>query len=1076
MNDQSPDAKAAGSRLRKEQELVVLGQNEPSHVPEEVPARPALDLTKIKALLDKGEGPKFWRGLEDLADTEEMREFLDDEFPDRKPDWFDPANRRKFLKIMGASLGLAGLAACTKQPRELIVPYVRQPEDIVPGKPLFFATAMEFGGYGTGLLVRNNEGHPTKIEGNPDHPGSLGASDYFHQASLLTMYDPDRSQTVLYNGGISAWVNFESALGRIRGEQVAKGGAGFRLLTETVLSPTLAAQIKALQTGMPQMKWQPAARVGSSGGAAAAFGRPVNTMYAFDKADVVVSLDADFLACGPGNLRHSHDFASRRNAYTNVAKTAQPKENRQEGFQAGPDAPLRNQASEHVEHDNSPLQNPAQVMPEGVPIDQITQNRLYVVEPCPSPTGSMADHRYPLQAGQVLEFARQLAAAVGGGTVQAPSGLQGPAAKAFQDIAAIARDLKAHSGSSIVIAGEFQPAEVHALAHAMNAALGNVGKTVNYTEPIEANPVDQMQSLKDLVGDLNAGQVEALLILGGNPVYNAPVDLNFKAAIGKAKWRAHLSLYWNETSELCNWHIPAVHYLETWSDTRGFDGTASIVQPLIAPMYDGRSSHEVLSVLTQQSESSPNTIVKKYWSDRMPGADFETRWQTWLHDGVIPNTAAAAVTVTGKAPAAGASSNAQGIEVIIRPDPTIWDGTFTNNSWLQELPKPATKTVWDNAVLMNPSLAQQLGVNDQDLVQVSYRGQAITGPAALVPGHAPNSVSVHMGYGRWRSGHITNNIGHNAFLLQTSDAPGGGYGGDVKKTGGKYLLAASQHAQTMEEREPIRMATLEEFKKNAEFVTEKDKPLPKWLSLYPDYAYEGYKWGMSIDLNKCVGCSACEIACYAENNIAVVGKDQVSRGRIMHWIRVDRYFKGNWDNPELYYQPLACVMCENAPCELVCPVAATVHSGEGLNQMVYNRCVGTRYCSNNCPYKVRRFNFYLFSDWNTQSLYPMRNPNVTVRSRGVMEKCTYCVQRINSAKITAEIENRRVQDGEIVPACAQACPTRAIVFGDINDPNSQVAKLKAQVRDYSLLEELNTRPRTTYLGRLRNPNPEIEKG
>ena len=1044
------------------------------------PEKPALDLTQIQKAIPKA--PLFWKSLDQLADTGEFKKFLEDEFPDRTPDWQEPAKRRTFLKIMGASLGLAGLTACTKQPPEHIVPYVNEPEEFVPGKPLFFATAMEMAGYATGLLVESHLGRPTKVEGNPDHPGSLGAADYFNQASILMMYDPDRSQTVTHNGFVSSWVNFQAALATLRASMEANNGASFRILTETVLSPTLAFQLNSFLKLMPGAKWhqfEPAAKVSSTAGAAMALGKPVNTIYAFDKADVVVSLDCDFLSCGAGNLRYAHDFAKRRHILTDVKRKYKPKEVRQEGYQPGPIAPLRNQASEHTEHDPSPPQQVSQVEAEGIPIDQVTQNRLYVVEPAPTSTGGMADHRFAVQAGQVQEFARQLAAQLGAGGGTSPAGGGSQTAEAFKHIPAIARDLKAHAGSSIVIAGEFQPPAVHALAHAMNAALGNVGKTVTYIQPVEAKPVDHVQDLRELVSDLNAGKVDALLIIGANPVYTAPADLDFKGALSKAKWRAHLALYNDETSQLCEWHVPKAHYLESWSDTRAYDGTVSIIQPLIAPLYDGKTAHEVLAFLINHVAESPYNIVKEYWSTQKGGADFDDNWQTWVCNGVVPDTAAAAAGAPAAAPVVPASTTAapSGIEVNFRPDPTVWDGTWANNGWLQEMPKPVTTQTWDNGIWMSPETAKKLGVTDDDLVELKYRGRALTGVTILVPGHAADSVTVHLGYGRQRCGHVGENIGINAYLLQTSEAPGGGYGGEIHKTGGKYPLARVEHVQTMEEREPIRIATVEEFKKTPDFVAQSDddKPLPKWMTLYPDYLYEGYKWGMSIDLNACVGCGACVVACQAENNIPVVGKNEVARGRHMHWIRVDRYFKGEWENPELYFQPVPCMHCENAPCELVCPVAATVHSGEGLNQMVYNRCVGTRYCSNNCPYKVRRFNFFLYSDWYTQSLYPMRNPNVTVRSRGVMEKCTYCIQRINAAKIESEKQNRRVMDGEIVPACAQTCPTRAIVFGDINDPKSQVAQLKAQVRDYSLLEELNVRPRTTYLGRLRNPNPEIER-
>jgi Fe-S-cluster-containing dehydrogenase component len=471
-------------------------------------------------------------------------------------------------------------------------------------------------------------------------------------------------------------------------------------------------------------------------------------------------------------------------------------------------------------------------------------------------------------------------------------------------------------------------------------------------------------------------------------------------------------------------------------------------------------------------------LVQEYWQSQTNSAPFDIFWQKSLHDGVVADTALPAINVSAKAPAGGQSQPAQGLELIIRPDPTIWDGSWANNGWLQETSKPQNKMTWDNAVWVSPTTSQKLGLNTEDQVELKYQGRTVTAPVFITPGHANDSVTIHLGYGRTRAGHVGNDVGFNAYLLRTSGAPDGGPGLEIQKAGGRYPFATTQHTQTMEGRDLVRVATLDEYKKNPQFVDahEEGKPLPQYLTLYPDYRYQGYKWGMTIDLNACNGCSACVVACQAENNIAVVGKIEVARGRHMNWIRVDRYFKGDWDNPELYYQPVPCMHCENAPCELVCPVAATVHSGDGLNQMVYNRCVGTRYCSNNCPYKVRRFNFLLYSDWYTESLKGVRNPNVTVRSRGVMEKCTYCVQRINAVKIESEKQNRRINDGEITPACAQACPAQAIVFGDINDPKSRVAQLKAQARNYSLLEELNTRPRTTYMGRLRNVNPEIEKG
>ncbi|HTC88917.1 MAG TPA: TAT-variant-translocated molybdopterin oxidoreductase [Bryobacteraceae bacterium] len=1031
--------------------------------------KPALDLDKIRARLESAQGPLYWKSLEELAETKEFQAFLDDELADRTPNWLDADHRRNFLKLAAASLAFAGVTACTKQPKEVIVPYVRQPEEFVPGVPLYYATAMQMGGVGTGLLVTSYLGRPTKIEGNPDHPGSMGASDYFQQASILTMYDPDRAQSVTKQGYIDSWVAFQADVASRREEAMLKNGDGLRILTETITSPTLTAGINAILKELPGAKWhqyEVGARHSAYKGAMLAFGRPVNTIYDFSQADVIVSIDADFLACGPCNLRHARQFADKRRVRSNVTHAPQPKEDWQEGYQEGSSAPRANQSASYATENRGPVVLPAQVQAEGKAPSETTMNRLYVVEPSPSPTASMADHHFVLQGSEIEGWAWDLAAALG---------LGGQNSRKNKEIAAIAKDLQAHKGACLVVAGDYQPASVHALAHAMNQALGNVGKTVKYTESIEGNPTDQQDSLRQLVADMNAGKVETLLMLGGNPVYSAPADLDFAGALKKVYWKAYLGLYSDETARQCIWQVPEAHYLESWGDVRGFDGTVSFVQPLIAPLYGGKTALEVIATLSGQPDKSDHDLVQAYWQGQSKGSNFDIFWQKALHDGVVPNTALAAVSVTAKMPPASTPKTPQGLEINFRPDPTIWDGSFANNGWLQELPKPANKMTWDNAIWISPSTSQQKNLNNGDMAELKYQGRTVTGPVWIMPGHANNSATVHLGYGRTFAGHVGDEVGFNAYLLRTSSAPWSDYGLELNKVSGSHEFATTQHTQTMEEGEPVRIATLEEYKRTPQFVDQKEeqKPIPPTLTLYPDYRYQGYKWGMTIDLNSCVGCSSCMMACVSENNIAVVGKIEVTRGRHMNWLRVDRYYKGNWDNPELYYQPVPCMQCENAPCELVCPVAATVHSGEGINQMVYNRCVGTRYCSNNCPYKVRRFNFLLYSDWGTPSMYGLRNPNVTVRSRGVMEKCTYCIQRINAVKIESEKENRRIADGEITPACAQACPTQAIVFGDINDPKSRVAQLKSQARNYSLLEDLNVRPRTTYLGRLRNPNPEI---
>jgi molybdopterin-containing oxidoreductase family iron-sulfur binding subunit len=708
----------------------------------------------------------------------------------------------------------------------------------------------------------------------------------------------------------------------------------------------------------------------------------------------------------------------------------------------------------------------------------------------PSLTGAKADHRLPLKPSEVPEVARQIAAAIGVGSA-AGNG----SAEAQKWAAAIAKDLQAHRGTSLVIAGDSQPPAVHALAHAMNQALGNVGQTVVYTQSVDVEPVDQVDSLRALVADMQAGKVDLLVILGGNPVYNAPVDLGFGEALDKVQTRIYLAAFLDETAERCHWQIPEAHFLEAWSDGRGHDGTASIIQPLIAPLYGGRSAHEVIGVFSERPERSAYDVIREYWSQNAPAdqrADFDENWRRWLHDGIIPGTAFQPKTVTlaasaANAPAAEAAGS--GLEIAFRPDPAVHDGRYANNGWLQELPKPITRITWDNAVLASPATAEKLragnspasrggehGTIDSDVVEIRYQGRTVRGPIFPVPGHAEDCVTIHLGYGRTRAGRIGNGPGFNAYALRTADGLWSGRGAEVATTGDTFPIACTQYHHLMEGRGLVRAVTRDEFVSNPKSVHEGFEAPPRTITLYPDYKYEGYKWGMTIDVNACIGCNACVVACQAENNIAVVGKDQVLRGREMHWIRVDAYYSGEPSNSadlETYFQPVPCMQCENAPCEVVCPVGATVHSHEGLNDMVYNRCVGTRYCSNNCPYKVRRFNYLLYSDWDTASFKLARNPDVTVRSRGVMEKCTYCVQRINVVKIESEKAGRRIADGEIKTACQQTCPSDAIVFGDLNDPNSRVARQQAQERNYTMLAELNTRPRTTYLAAVRNVNPEL---
>ena len=988
-------------------------------------------------------GPEYWRSLEELAGSPDFQEALHREFPKGASEWVDSVSRRGFLKVMGASLGLAGMTGCVRLPLEPIVPYVRQPEGVIPGRPQFFATAVTLGGYASPVLVESHLGRPTKIEGNDLHPASLGGTDIFTQASILGLYDPDRSQTVTSMGDVRSWGAF---LGAIRGPmsaQKALQGAGIRILTPTISSPTLAEQLRTFLGNYPQAKWhvyEPVNRDNVLEGAKMAFGQPVETRYDLSKADVIVSLDADFLYAGfPGNTRYIRDFAARRN-------------------------------------------------PDG------KMNRLYVIESTPSSTGAKADHRLPLKAGDV---SKALSDVLGWKTkAEGPVAFLGVVAMALADhaaesviiVGAVAKDLADHAGASVIIVGDDQPPVVHALAHALNAKLGNVGKTVFYTDPVDANPVNQTQSIKELVADMRGGKVDLLIILGGNPAYDAPVDLNFADALQNSKipLRVHHGLYQNETAELCHWHVSATHDLESWGDARAYDGTVSIIQPLIAPLYNGKSALEFVSLLNGQADATGYDLVRAYWQKQHTGADFEQFWRRSLHDGWVEGTTFAPKSVTAKAPATSGIDipDPNAIELNIRPDPTIYDGQFSNNGWMQELPKPMNKLTWDNAVLVGPKFAEKQGLKTEDVVELEVGGKRVSGPVWIQAGHPDNSVTVTLGYGRTRAGRVGTAQGFNAYALRTSANPYIAKLDKITKTGATYKLASTQGMQSMDtpdggHRPLVRETTLEEYRKEPEFA--KEEEVPKDLTLYTPYPYdkETYAWGMAIDLNKCVGCNNCIVACQSENNIAVVGKEQTVIGRHMHWIRVDTYYQGDRDSPRAFFQPVNCMQCENAPCEVVCPVAATNHTTEGLNDMIYNRCVGTRYCSNNCPYKVRRFNFLLFQDWNTEQYKMMRNPDVSVRSRGVMEKCTYCIQRINERRIDTETatvrEGKETRIGdELQTACQQSCPAGAIVFGNINDPNSAVSKWKAQARNYSLLAELNTRPRTTYLAEVRNPNPELE--
>jgi MoCo/4Fe-4S cofactor protein with predicted Tat translocation signal len=1012
--------------------------------PEEVPAV-VVELAGVRRRLDGLTGRRYWRSLEEIAESPGFLEFLHREFPEQASVFEDPKGRREFLTLMGASLALAGLTACTKQPPEKILPYVQQPEGLVLGRPAFYATAVAPDGFARGVLVESHEGRPTKIEGNPDHPQSLGATDALGQAHVLGLYDPDRSQTVKYYEQVRTWAAFRENLATALAKLEPRQGSGLRFLSGTLTSPTLAAQMEAVLARFPKARfhsYDAAGRDNTRAGAVLAFGEVLETQLHLDKADVILSLEADFVGEGAASLRLIREFARRRRPA-------------HEGGEAATNPPA-------------------------------TMNRLYVVEGTPSLTGASADHCLAVRSSEIEGLTRAVAAGLG-------LAVEGASSAHADFVGPLVKDLLARPGTAVVVVGEAQPPAVHALGHAINEKLGAFGKTITFTASPEASRADQAASLAELVTDMTKRRVEVLVVIGGNPAYDVPADVPFVEAMDNVPLRIRLGLYEDETSERCHWHIPEAHPLEAWSDARAACGTATIVQPLIAPLYGGTSVHELLARFTARQDETAYDAVREHWKGELGAADFEKQWRRSLHDGVVAGTALPEKTVAVKpgdwtrAPKAGKAS---GLELVFRADPSLRDGRFANNGWLQELPKPLTKLTWENVAIVSPKLALRLGLSitqdslghQTDVVSLGYEGRSLKAPVWILPGQPEDAVTVHLGHGRTRAGRVGTGTGFSAYKLRTLAAPWFGPGLEVKKTGERATLACTQGHwsiddtanETARDRHLIRSASLADYEKDPHLFRAMGEEPKREQSLYePGHKYEGHAWGMTIDLASCVGCNACITACQAENNIPVVGKDQVARGREMQWIRVDRYYEGPAAGPKTHHQPVLCMHCENAPCEVVCPVAATVHSDEGLNDMVYNRCVGTRYCSNNCPYKVRRFNFFLYQDWTTPSLKMMRNPDVTVRSRGVMEKCTYCVQRINRARIDASNESRTIRDREIRTACEAACPAEAIVFGDVNDPKSEVSKRKAEPRNYGLLTELQTRPRTTYLAALKNPNPEM---
>jgi MoCo/4Fe-4S cofactor protein with predicted Tat translocation signal len=1104
------------NETRMDIEQPMAAENQAQVITAIAPAK--MTLAEVRAKLDGKSGKRYWKSMDELADTPAFQELMQEEFPRQTSagEWVDSVSRRGFLKVMGASFALAGLAGCTKQPDEPIYPYVKQPEDLVLGKPMYFATAHPFPTGAIPVLVKSDAFRPIKLEGNPEHPMSKGKSDAFTQASLLDLYDPDRSPFPRFRGEQADFDRFQQDFAKA--VAATKTGEGVVFLSETVTSPTLAAQWKQVQAKYPQAKlvqYEPVNNDAGRAASKAAFGDYYDTQYKLEDADIILALDADFLGgIGfPGFLPMSAAWAER-----------------------------------HRFDKDKPM------------------NRLYVVETNPTVTGFKAEHRLALKPSEIDAFANALTS----GNAGAVSGLANPEAQKF--LAAVLDDIKKSGGRFAVVVGPGSSLAAQNAALTVNAGQGAVGKTVFYTETVAPIPSEHVADLKALVADMNAGKVQWLVMLGVNPLYNAPADLGFEVAFNKVPNTVHLGSHVDETGFYSTWHINKTHYLESWTDARAYDGTISVVQPMIDPLYGGKSAHDMLQTLLDPSVSaydavlanaktyitvagggaaksavaSPVVPVKSVSANGAAeaGADkaakavpvvtpFEMAWSKVLHDGWAANTAFTPKTLGAPKPVAASASVAAmgGIEISFKPDASVYDGRYGNNGWLQELPRQVTSMSWDNAVLMNMDLMGKLGIEENEAVELTLNGRKVITPVLMSPGHPNDVVTVHLGLGRRaEAGRVGAGVGFNAYLLRTAGQPLSASGLTIARGHGTYDLCVTKvhniehrgaYAQRdlehplsdkdgtyslagheAMERSIIRYATYAEAMKNPDYAhlgtkdstdtlvnkvgyNPQGEAVPHEESFFPDnWRYDHVmevsagkvlqnKWGMSIDLNSCVGCNACVMSCYAENNIAVVGREQVKIGRIMQWIRIDTYFEGDLHAPRAHFQPMLCQHCESAGCEQVCPVGATVHSPEGLNVMVYNRCVGTRYCSNNCPYKVRRFNFLLYSDYDTESLKFMRNPDVTVRSRGVMEKCSYCIQRIEAVKIEADKNNRAIEDGEILTACQQACPTDAIVFGNMNDPKSRVTQRKAEERDYQVLADLNYRPRTTYAAGVINPNAEL---
>ncbi len=981
---------------------------------------PSLRLPIVGEAAPAGSRPA-WRSLAEREGAERAA----GEFPPGAAEAPAAMSRRGFLQLLGASAAFAGLSACNP-PREQILPYVRRPEEVAPGIPNHYATALSLDGHAVGVVVTSWDGRPAKIEGNPAHPTSLGGVGTLEQAMLLELYDPNRIRGIRRRGEGLAIRGFLAEVSRLAAEHAANGGARLRFLMTPSASPTVGELRRRIQARFPRARfrsWAPLSEAAAREGARIAFGRPLEAMLQLDRARVVLALDADLLEGWGEGLRTSRGFAARRDP--------------------GP-----------------------------------RMSRLYVAEAQLSVTGGAADHRIRMRPSEVLPFARAVAAhlaELGAADLRPLGAAAPPGGTLAQRAELVARDLWSARGEALVAAGPRQPPALHALAHAMNAALGAVGATVTYRPTVLHDAGDGPGELRDLAAEIQASQVDALVVTAWNPVYAGPADLDLGPLLERVPDVLYHALREDETARRSSWVVGASHPLESWGDARARDGTASIVQPLIAPLYDTVSEVDLLASFLDEGARGAHALVQDTWRQRVAPGSFEGAWRSWLSQGVVPGTATVEESPRLRWDAVASALRsvpppAQGLEVSFVPE-KLHDGRFADNAWLQELPHPIAKITWDNAAYVSPATARRLALEDGDVVTLNLRGREVEAPAWILPGHADDVVTLPLGYGRQVAGPVGRRVGFDAYRLRGGDAPWFAGGLALARTRRRRKLAVTQGHFSIEGRPIAFDYTLPEWREHGAAELEEQRgPLPT-IHEPVDYEKLTYKWGMAVDLGRCTGCSACVVACQEENNIPVVGREQVAKGREMHWLRIDRYFSGSADDPQVVAEPVACVHCEAAPCEYVCPVNATVHSDEGLNEMVYNRCVGTRYCSNNCPYKVRRFNYLDFRGHMTPTERMLMNPDVTVRTRGVMEKCTYCVQRIERARITSREQGRNIREGEFTAACAQACPTQAIVFGNLNDPASRVAQLHRDPRRFDLLHELGTRPRTAHLARVRNPNP-----